>query len=257
MLRLRRKKRFKLQWPEILGLLLLCLAIASVFSWISQQRQKSWPRAQAQLIGLSVDNISESSVAGAPTATSPSFVYSYTVRGAKFTGNSRGDLVTRSLVKLIPPRIMDRLRERGIHSLEDLSADMVERLSNETDLTFADLPEAERRALEGMGYRSMEEVKAAVLAELDRDPEGLNLTKTKVESESTVTRRESEVNSPNSRHSVTSISIRYDPKNPERSVLDYPGYGLHLAHLSLFVMMGLFTVFYFGVAYPWLKREGY
>lgn len=195
--------------------------------WWLQFNQRTWPTAQARIVALGVDDegaaeaLDDRAGADVPSdSVGMALSYQFEVGGSTYAGSwPGGKALGGTLSKLLPEAWVARLEQEGV----------VDRTQFPERVTVAldggDLAAGAQELLDSAGPEGGGEPVLEALVELAAAGVGQSMT------------------------------IRYDPRNPSRSVPDYPGYGLRIPYLILALLCVALMFVYFIAVYPAWKRR--
>ncbi len=248
--RKRRKRRLTL--PEYVGVALLAVSLGCGALWWIENTKSSWPRARARLVGLSRSGVLDADPQIA-------FSYRYAVNGTQYSGVWQGAKAATPVLHLLPKELLGLLDTRTVVRLDDILDDPSVAATSTEGLDTSAIPEHVKDELRERGYGSQEALQEKIRSgDFARDLVAVQARMlAPAASDAPSPAPVAAASAGASQQEGYSVSVRYQPTRPWRSVLDYPGFELRLPYMILSGTMILCTLLYFSMVYPLWKRRGY
>lgn len=270
-----KNRRMKLRWPEYLGFALLAAFALIVAFTYSELDQMNWKRTTARVIGVNVkhDNRTVFSPIGSSN-NGVTVLYQYDIGSRIVTSEWTSNWLNTPILNHAAPTLTNPATQLDVinsitNARKTEKAQIIPTFDETTAIADPRVgPPEVSRSLRGENFygvlserrKSLSAVAPQMISgdEVERILPKLMAPISdfgNVEAVTSVSPFMAE--KPKLIQKATELKIRFDPRNPENSALDYPGFNLHLPTLILDVLLALLLVRYFARTYPNLKLQGY
>ena len=272
----RKHRRVKLTWPEYIGLALLLIFFLVVVLTYPELDQMNWKRTTARVIGVSVRH--DARTVHSPIGTSNNGVvvlYQYDTGSRTVTDEWSSNWLNTPILNRAAPTIFDaatRTEVVDLHAIAKVAEKARLSSTGNTPIEITDPrvgnPEVSRTVRGEDFYGVLSERRKAlsgVTPEMITADEvnrllpniGLPLLNREGPTDQIAFVSPFMAEKPKLVQKAMQLKVRFDPRNPENSALDYPGFNLHMPVLLLDLALALLLVRYFARTYPSLKLQGY
>lgn len=236
-----RKKRNKLRlnWSEWIGFGLLAVIILTGMAAFAQIAQGNWIKTTARVIGVSLPNETDHKIPESPIAKSQSglsVLYEYQVNHQTFKVAWKSNWLSTPMVDRVAPEFITTLKNIEVVRVRNLPQESHGEITLETGLQNSMMSVEAPKSIRGEYFYNISTYRRKSLAGI-LPMEGSNRWVEK--------------------DKLPTINIRYNPRDPGESILNYPGFNLRFPSLIFFVAAILITMTFFVRWYPDLKLKGY
>jgi hypothetical protein len=228
-----------LRWPEWIGIVFLSTIILAGLATFQQIAQGSWIKTTAQVIGVSLPEASDHKIPESPIAKSQSglsVLYEYHVNNRMFKGAWKSNWLSTPMVDRVAPEFVSTLKNVDMVRVRNLPEESQGEITLETGLQNSMVSVEAPKSIRGEDFYNISTYRRKSLAGiLPKDGSNPWLEKDK----------------------LPTINIRYNPKDPSESILNYPGFNFRYPAIIGFTISLMITMVYFLRWYPNLKLNGY
>lgn len=274
----KKHRRLKFSWPEYLGLGLLAVFFLAVAFTLPKLDQMNWNRTTARVIGVSVhhDNRTAHSPIG-NTNNGVTVLYQYDTGTGLVTSEWSSNWLNTPILNRTAPTLINAAKELEVVDMNAVAesanlARLVSTSNRPVEITdprvgapevsrtirgedFYGVLAERRKALSGVTPEMItaEEVEG-LLSNFDVSAMITGQPEPVLAAAPAISRFVPET--PKVIQKAMELKVRFDPRNPHVSALDYPGFNLHLPVLLLDIALAFLLLRYFAHTYPRLKLEG-
>lgn len=235
----KRRHRIRLHSPEWIGLALLAVILFAGLATFRQISEGSWIKTTAQVIGVSVPEKSDHRIPESPIAKSQSglsVLYEFQVNNQSFTGAWKSNWLSTPMVDRVSPEFVSTLRQIDMVRVRNLPSASQNEITLETGLQNSIMSVEAPKSIRGEDFYNISTYRRKSLGGI-LPMEGTNPWVQK--------------------DKLPRINIRYNPKNPNESVLNYPGFNFQYPAIVGFFIAIVVTGLYFSRWYPEIKARRY